>query len=168
MKKIAFVMGSDSDLEAHQGAFDVLEELEVPFTVRILSAHRTPKEACAFAENAQREGYAAIVASAGLAAHLGGVLAAHTLLPVIGVPMAGGALNGVDALYSISQMPGGVPVASMGIGKAGAKNAALFAVRILSIEDSKLRARLADWIQEQSHKVLAKDEAVRAKYGSGQ
>ncbi|PIE23153.1 MAG: 5-(carboxyamino)imidazole ribonucleotide mutase [Planctomycetota bacterium] len=164
MKKIAFVMGSDSDLDAHQGAFDVLKELEVPFEVRILSAHRTPKEACNFAETAAAEGFDVIVASAGLAAHLGGVLAAHTLLPVVGVPMAGGALQGVDALYSISQMPGGVPVASMGIGKAGAKNAALFAVRILSLLDEDLRKRLAAWIKSENDKVLAKDAAVRARF----
>ena len=164
MKRIAFVMGSDSDLDAHQGAFDVLKELEVPFEVRILSAHRTPKEACAFAENAATNGFGAIVASAGLAAHLGGVLAAHTLLPVIGVPMAGGALNGVDALYSISQMPGGVPVASMGIGKAGAKNAALFAARILSLSDDQLGARLASWVEAQSAKVLAKDAEISARF----
>ncbi|MEZ5988514.1 MAG: 5-(carboxyamino)imidazole ribonucleotide mutase [Planctomycetota bacterium] len=162
---IVFVLGSDSDLPQLEGATAALGELEVPFGVRILSAHRTPKEAQEFAEGARGAGVRAIIAGAGMAAHLAGVLAAHTSLPVLGVPMAGGALEGLDALYSTVQMPGGVPVATFGIGKAGAKNAALFAVRMLANDDEALRGRLEAWIADQGDRVRAKDAEVRKRYG---
>ncbi len=162
---IVFVMGSDSDLPTLKGGFDLLTSLGVSFGARILSAHRTPREATAFAENAASEGVQVLVAAAGLAAHLAGVLAAHTTLPVVGVPMAGGALGGVDALYSTVQMPGGVPVASMGIGKAGAKNAALFAIRILALHDPALREKLEDFIHDQARVVLEKDRKIQEAYG---
>ncbi|HHI80810.1 MAG TPA: 5-(carboxyamino)imidazole ribonucleotide mutase [Planctomycetes bacterium] len=162
---IVFIMGSDSDLPTLQGGFELLESLGVSFGARILSAHRTPREATSFAEKAASEGVQVLVAAAGLAAHLAGVLAAHTTLPVVGVPMGGGALGGVDALYSTVQMPGGVPVASMGIGKAGAKNAALFALRILALHDEALRKKLEGFIQDQARVVLEKDRKVRENYG---
>jgi 5-(carboxyamino)imidazole ribonucleotide mutase len=161
---IVFVMGSDSDLPNLEGAFSSLRELEVAFEVRVISAHRTPKEAAEFAENARDNGHRCILAAAGLAAHLAGVLAAHTSLPVLGIPMPGGALAGVDALYSTVQMPGGVPVATFGIGKAGAKNAALFAVRMLANHDSAILARLDAWIEAQGDIVRGKDAEVRKQY----
>ena len=158
-------MGSDSDLPTLEGGFDLLTSIGVSFGARILSAHRTPREATAFAESAASEGVQVLVAAAGLAAHLAGVLAAHTTLPVVGVPMGGGALGGVDALYSTVQMPGGVPVASMGIGKAGAKNAALFALRILALHDPELRTKLETFIHEQAKVVLEKDRKIQETYG---
>ena len=161
---IVFVMGSDSDLPNLEGAFDSLRELEVAFEVRVISAHRTPKEAAEFAENARANGHRCILAAAGLAAHLAGVLAAHTSLPILGLPMPGGALNGVDALYSTVQMPGGVPVATFGIGRSGAKNAALFAVRMLANDDPAILERLDAWIETQGDIVRAKDAAVREQY----
>ncbi len=162
---VVFVMGSDSDLPVLQEGFDLLESLGVSFGARILSAHRTPKETQEFAASAEREGVRILVAAAGLAAHLAGVLAAHSTLPVVGVPMPGSSLGGVDALYSTVQMPGGVPVASMGIGKAGAKNAALFAVRILALQDEALHARLREFIEAQAERVKAKDVELRKRYG---
>ena len=161
---IVFVMGSDSDLPNLESAFSALRELEIAFEVRVISAHRTPKEAAEFAESAREQGHRCILAAAGLAAHLAGVLASHTSLPVLGLPMPGGALAGVDALYSTVQMPGGVPVATFGIGRAGAKNAALFAVRMLANDDPDLLARLDTWIEKQGDIVRAKDAEVRAEY----
>mgnify|MGYP002713149636 CR=1 FL=1 len=161
---IVFVLGSDSDLPNLEGAFGCLRELEVPFEVRVISAHRTPKEAGEFAASARENGHRCILAGAGLAAHLAGVLAAHTSLPILGIPMPGGALAGVDALYSTVQMPGGVPVATFGIGKAGAKNAALFAVRMLANDDPTILGRLEAWIEAQADIVRAKDAEVRSKY----
>lgn len=164
MASIVFVMGSDSDLPSLEGGFQLLKELDVSFGVRILSAHRTPRETLAFAESAEREGVKVIIAAAGLAAHLAGVIAAHCILPVIGVPMAGSDLGGVDALYSTVQMPPGVPVASMGIGKAGAKNAALFALRILALDHEELRGKLARFIESQAELVREKDRRIRERY----
>ena len=166
MAAIAFVLGSDSDLPQLEGAFEILRSLEVGFAVRILSAHRTPHETAAFAEAAAAEGTKVLIGAAGMSAALPGVLAAHSQLPVIGIPCGGGALGGLDALYSTTQMPGGVPVASMGIGSAGAKNAALHAVRILSLLDSDLASRLAGYVDAQSKKVLEKDANVRSRYES--
>ncbi len=161
---IVFVMGSDSDLPNLESAFTALRELEIPFEVRVLSAHRTPKEAAEFAENARAGGHRCILAAAGLAAHLAGVLAAHTSLPILGLPMPGGALDGLDALYATVQMPGGVPVATFGIGRAGAKNAALFAARMLANHDPDLLTRLEGWIEAQADIVRAKDAQVREQY----
>lgn len=161
---IVFVMGSDSDLPVLEEGFALLEKLGVPFGARILSAHRTPRETQEFAERAAGDGVRVLIAAAGLAAHLAGVLAAHSTLPVVGVPMPGSSLGGVDALYSTVQMPGGVPVASMGIGKAGAKNAALFAVRILALQDEDLHERLRRFIAAQAAAVREKDRALRARF----
>ena len=164
MAAIAFVMGSDSDLPILKDAFEVLDQLGVAYDVRILSAHRTPKETQDFAAGAEESGVRCIIAAAGMAAHLAGVISAHSNLPVIGVPMPGGALNGLDALFATVQMPGGVPVACMGIGIPGAKNAALFAVRILALHDDELRDGLVGYVAEQAEIVRQKDARLRAHY----
>lgn len=139
MPQVAVVMGSKSDADAMQAALDVLAELGIDYEVAVISAHRTPEKARQFGLSAQERGVEVIIAGAGRAAHLPGVLASWTTLPVIGVPLAGGELGGVDALYSIVQMPAGVPVAAMGIGAAGAKNAAYLAAEILGLKDDKIR-----------------------------
>ena len=140
--QVLIMMGSDSDLPIMQEAADILTKFGVPYEMRISSAHRSPARTMALASEAAGRGIRVIIAGAGMAAHLAGVVAAKTTLPVIGVPMPGGALNGVDALYSTVQMPGGIPVATMAIGKAGAKNAGIFAVQILALTDERLAEAL--------------------------
>ena len=142
-------MGSASDIPIAEKGTSVLEELNIPFEVAIASAHRTPDDVAKYARNAKARGIEVIIAIAGLSAALPGVVAAATTLPVIGVPVKSRALSGVDSLYSIVQMPGGVPVATMAIGEAGATNAALTALRILSIEDQTIAAQLVDFAKEQ-------------------
>ena len=141
--KVAVLMGSPNDSDKMKGAVRMLQRFGVEFDERVMSAHRTPKEVAAFATEARGEGYAAIICGAGMAAHLAGVVAAHTTLPVIGVPISGGALNGVDALYATVQMPSGVPVATVAID--GAANAGILAVQILAVTDSALAERLAEF-----------------------
>jgi phosphoribosylaminoimidazole carboxylase PurE protein len=159
---VAVVMGSDSDLTVMQSSIDQLKEFGIDPVVRILSAHRTPQIAADFAESAAANGIRVIIAAAGMAAHLAGALASRTSLPVIGVPLASeGGLGGLDALLSTVQMPGGVPVATMAIGKPGAKNAALFAVQILAVTDKRLQDQLMRCRQEQARKVLSKDASLR-------
>lgn len=145
MKKVAVIVGSKTDKEQIEKGLKMLEEFGVEYQFRVLSAHRNPEELQAFVSSLSAEEYAAIIAGAGMAAALPGCVAAQTLLPVIGVPMKGGALNGVDALYSIVQMPKGVPVGCMAIGSSGAVNAALYAVRIIALTDPKLRERLEEY-----------------------
>ncbi len=152
---VAVVMGSRSDLETMRHTEEVLERFEVPHEVRILSAHRTPRETAEYAHKAEERGLEVIIAAAGGAAHLAGVIAAHTLLPVLGVPMESAALKGLDSLLSTVQMPGGVPVGTLGIGKAGATNAALLAVAILANGRPELRQKLRAFRDEQAAKVLA-------------
>ena len=155
-------MGSDSDMEVMRACVEQLGYFGIEPEVRIISAHRTPKIAAEFAENAAANGIKLIIAAAGMAAHLAGALAAKTTLPVIGVPLVSGSgLEGIDALLSTIQMPTGVPVASMAIGKAGAKNAAVFAVQILALTDADLRKRLSEFKKDQEKKVIAKDSALR-------
>ena len=161
MKKVAIIMGSDSDLKAMQGAMDALKALEVPFAVRILSAHRTPEAASAFARSARDDGYGVIIAAAGKTAHLAGAMAANTLLPVIGVPMKSSTLDGLDALLSTVQMPSGMPVATVAID--GATNAALLAAQILALSDESLAAALATARKAGAEKVMAKDAALQEK-----
>lgn len=163
-RPIAFILGSDSDLPTLEGAFATLDSLEIRYQVRILSAHRTPDEACAFAQSAQANGVKVLIGGAGMAAHLAGALAAHSLLPVLGIPIDAGALRGEDALLSTAMMPPGVPVGTLGIGKAGATNAALLAARILALSDEDLAERLVGYREAQRDKVLAKDAAVRERY----
>ncbi len=162
MNKVAIIMGSDSDLKVMQGAMDTLKALEVPFCVRILSAHRTPDAAAQFAKGAKEEGYGAIIAAAGKAAHLAGAMAANTILPVIGVPMKSSTLDGLDALLSTVQMPSGMPVATVAID--GAVNAALLAAQILALSDAALARRFADYRASQSAIVAEKDARISAEY----
>ena len=155
---VAILMGSDSDLPTMQEAAKILEEFGVAFEVRICSAHRTPERLVRYAREAEGRGLRVLIAGAGGAAHLAGVLAAHVTLPVIGVPMDSGPLNGLDALLSTVQMPGGVPVATFAIGKAGAINAGLFAAQSLASTDESLRVKVHAWRSKQTDKVLANDD----------
>lgn len=143
MAEVAVIYGSNSDEEVMQGAFDVLDEFGVEFESAVLSAHRQPDKTAEFAKTAANKGIKVIIAGAGLAAALPGVIASHTTLPVIGVPVAGGSLNGLDALYSIVQMPKGIPVAAVGI--SNAKNAALLAIQILALSDSNLSKKITEY-----------------------
>jgi 5-(carboxyamino)imidazole ribonucleotide mutase len=155
MSRIAVIMGSASDWETLQHAAATLEEFAVPHEVRVISAHRTPELMFDFARSAADEGFAAIIAGAGGAAHLPGMVASLTSLPVLGVPVQSKALAGVDSLLSIVQMPAGVPTATFAIGAAGAVNAALFAVRMLAVDDSSLRVKLAAYREAQAQKSRA-------------
>jgi 5-(carboxyamino)imidazole ribonucleotide mutase len=151
---IGIVMGSTSDWETLKAAAKVLEEFGVPFEAKAMSAHRTPHAVAEWATNAQKNGMKAIIAAAGGAAHLAGVVAAHTMLPVLGVPMPSKHLQGLDSLLSTVQMPRGIPVATFAIGEAGAANAALFAVALLSLSDEKLARKLAEFRRKQTEAVL--------------
>ncbi|OGX60345.1 MAG: 5-(carboxyamino)imidazole ribonucleotide mutase [Omnitrophica WOR_2 bacterium RIFOXYC2_FULL_45_15] len=151
--KIAIVMGSQSDLETMNEAVNLLKEFNAEYEVRILSAHRTPDEVAKFAKEARKDGVKVIIAGAGGAAALAGSIAAHTTLPVIGVPMETSSLKGLDSLLSTVQMPGGVPVASMAIGRAGAKNSAIFALEILGVSDKEVEKKLNNYKKELVKKV---------------
>ena len=161
MKKIGIVMGSDSDLPIIRKATDTLKGLDIPFEVHIYSAHRTPEAAAAFAKGARDNGFGAIIAAAGMAAHLAGALAANTTLPVIGIPCRGANLDGLDALLSTVQMPTGIPVATVAID--GGANAALLAAQILAVEDKALAEKLNEKRRQDGEKVLAKDASVLEK-----
>ena len=160
---VGVVMGSDSDLPVMQRCLETLEAFGIAYEVRVISAHRTPAIAHEYAKTAASRGLKVIIAAAGMSAALGGVMAAGTNLPVIGVPMASGPLAGVDAALSTMQMPPGVPVACMAVDKAGAANAALFAARILAVSDRKLAAKLEKFKKDQAAKVVAKDKALARK-----
>ena len=160
--RVLIVMGSDSDLPTMEEAAKILEQFGVPYEMRISSAHRSPKRTAQLAREAADRGVKLIVAAAGMAAHLAGVIAAETTLPVIGVPMGGGALSGIDALYAMVQMPGGIPVATMAIGKAGAKNAALFAIQILALQDPDLARKFGEYRETMAREVEEKDAALQA------
>ena len=159
MKKVLVVMGSDSDLKVMGKCIDRLKSFDIPIEVRICSAHRTPAVAEQLAKNAAAEGFGVIIAAAGKAAHLGGVLAAYTTLPVIGVPMATSVMGGMDSLLSIVQMPKGIPVAI-----DGADNAAILAAQMIALSDEALAARLAAFKADMAAEVTAKDEKVRAQF----
>lgn len=158
MKKIGIVMGSDSDLPVIKKATDMLKELEIPFEVHVYSAHRTPVEARDFALNARKNGFGAIIAAAGMAAHLAGAIAANTTLPVIGIPCLGACMDGMDALLSTVQMPTGIPVATVAVNGGG--NAALLAAQILAVEDAALAKKLDDKRTADARKVLEKDAGI--------
>ena len=162
MKKVGIIMGSDSDLPIVEKAMDTLKALEVPFDVHIYSAHRTPIEARDFSVCARKNGFGAIIAAAGKAAHLAGAIAANTTIPVIGIPIKSSTLDGLDALLSTVQMPGGIPVATVAID--GAQNAALLAAQIIAVEDSDLAARLDAQRKSAMEAVLEKNKAVSEKY----
>lgn len=163
MLKVAIVMGSASDADRVKPAVDVLKKFGVPYTVRVLSAHRTPVEAAEFASHAADNGYGAIIAVAGEAAHLGGVLAAATTLPVVALPVSTSFLDGLDSVLSILPMPSGVPVAVVGV-NSGA-NAALFCVRILAAGDKTLTDKYLGYVKEMHDKTLADDKAIAAQLG---
>ena len=162
MKKIAIIMGSDSDLPVLEGAIRTLDQFGVPCEVRVLSAHRTPAEAAAFARSARENGFGAIIAAAGKAAHLAGAMAAGTTLPVIGIPVKSSTLDGIDALLSTVQMPSGIPVATVAID--GATNAALLSAQILALSDETLARKLMAKRKADSEGVLAKDAAIAAQF----
>ena len=164
MKKVAIIMGSDSDLPVLESAIKTLNQFEVPCEVRVLSAHRTPIEAADFARNARANGFGAIIAAAGKAAHLAGAMAAGTTLPVIGIPVKSSTLDGLDALLSTVQMPTGIPVATVAID--GAANAALLAIQILAVTDDSLAEKLDTFRKENSEKVLAKDKKISEQYST--
>ncbi len=158
---VAVVMGSDSDLNVMESCVEQLRQFGIEPSVRIISAHRTPQVACEFAESAEANGIKVLIAAAGMAAHLAGALAARASVPVIGVPLVcETGLGGMDALLSTVQMPPGVPVATMGVGKAGAKNAAILAVQILALGDAGLRGKLADFRKKQEQMVRDKDASL--------
>jgi 5-(carboxyamino)imidazole ribonucleotide mutase len=160
-------MGSDSDYPRLEPGLAVLKKLGIPFEARVLSAHRTPKAVVQFVESAPKRGIRVFLCAAGGAAHLGGVVAAHTDLPVIGIPMDNPPLGGLDALLSTVQMPGGVPVAAVGAGLGGPVNAALFAARILALGDVELAQRYAAWREDETAKVAKKDAALQSKLTGG-
>ena len=161
---VAILMGSDSDLETLQGAITVLDRLGITREINVLSAHRTPEATHTYVKDADRRGCAVFIAAAGMAAHLAGTVAALTVKPVIGIPIASGALNGFDALLSTAQMPGGIPVACVAIGSAGAKNAAFLAAQIIALSDSALAQKLLDERRANTAEILAKNEAVHKKF----
>jgi len=155
---VGVIMGSRSDWETMKNAADILEQFSVPHECRVVSAHRTPQWMAEYAETAAERGLKVIIAGAGGAAHLPGMVAAQTVLPVLGVPVQSRALQGLDSLLSIVQMPGGIPVATLAIGSAGAKNAGLLAVRILAVYNDDLHAALEKFNQDQTDTVLADSE----------
>ena len=162
MKKIGILMGSASDLPVVEKAIATLQELEIPFEVHVYSAHRTPEEARQFALKARENGFGAIIAAAGMAAHLAGAIAANTTLPVVGIPCKSASLDGIDALLSTVMMPPGIPVATVGIN--GAANAALLCAEIIAVSDDALADRLAAKRKKDAEKVLAADREVAEKY----
>ena len=164
MKKIGIIMGSDSDLPIVEKAIDTLKQYDVPFEVHVYSAHRTPIEAKEFAENARKNGFGAIIAAAGMAAHLAGAMAANTTLPVIGIPIKSKVLDGMDALLSTVMMPSGMPVATVAID--GASNAALLAIQMLAIEDASLASKLDKARADGAQKVLEKNKAVEERFNA--
>lgn len=157
---VGIVMGSDSDWPIVKKACETLDKFSVPYETRVISAHRTPETAIEYSKSAEERGLKVIIAAAGGAAHLGGVLASCTVLPVVGIPIAGGALNGLDALYATVQMPGGVPVATVAVGSAGPVNAALLAVQILGTADASLRDAFRAHKEEMKAKVAAANERI--------
>jgi phosphoribosylaminoimidazole carboxylase PurE protein len=159
--KVAILMGSKSDLPNVKGAFQILKDFGVSFTARVMSAHRTPDTAAEFAKKAESNGVKIIICAAGMAAHLGGVVAAHTTLPVIGLPMSCEPFNGLDALLATVQMPPGIPVASVTVGKAGGKNAALYAISILALSDADLAKKLKDFRSDQVEMIQKADKELQ-------
>lgn len=162
MKKVGIIMGSDSDLPIVEKAILKLQEFSVPYEVHVYSAHRTPNESREFAVSARQNGFGAIIAAAGKAAHLAGAIAANTTLPVIGIPIKSSTLDGLDALLSTVQMPSGMPVATVAID--GAENAALLAMQIIAVEDEELAQKLSDLREKGTKKVLDKNKEIEAKY----
>ncbi|OGV59154.1 MAG: 5-(carboxyamino)imidazole ribonucleotide mutase [Lentisphaerae bacterium GWF2_52_8] len=164
---VAILMGSKSDLPNLKGAFQILSDFGIPYTARVLSAHRTPDEAASFARDAEKNGIKIIICAAGMAAHLAGVIAAHSTLPIIGIPMACEPFNGLDALLAMVQMPPGIPVATVTAGPPGAKNAALLAASILALSDSAVNSKLKAFRSKQTETVLSADAALQEELKAG-
>ena len=162
MKKVGIIMGSDSDLPIIEKAIDILKDFSIPFEVHIYSAHRTPEKAIEFSKNAKKNGFGVIIAAAGMAAHLAGVIAANTILPVIGIPCKSQNLEGIDALLSTVQMPSGIPVATVAIN--GGVNAALLSIEILAVNDKELSKKLKEKRIKDSEAVLKKDITINEKF----
>lgn len=162
MKKVAIIMGSDSDLPIVKKAIDMLEQFAVPYEVHVYSAHRTPEESAAFSKSARANGFGAIIAAAGMAAHLAGAIAANTTLPVIGIPVSSANLGGIDALLSTVQMPTGIPVATVAVN--GAANAALLCIEILAVEDKELEDKLLAKRKADYETVLSKNAKVEEEF----
>lgn len=162
MKKVAIIMGSDSDLPIIEKAIDILKDFSIPFEVHIYSAHRTPEKAIEFSKNAEKNGFGVIIAAAGMAAHLAGVIAANTILPIIGIPCKSQNLEGIDALLSTVQMPSGIPVATVAIN--GGVNAALLSIEILAVNDKELSKKLKEKRIKDSEAVLKKDITINEKF----
>ncbi len=160
---VGILMGSDSDFEIMKESAKVLKDFGVPFEVIVTSAHRTPERTLEYAKNAKDRGIKVLIVGAGMAAHLAGVIAAKTIIPVIGVPINSSSLNGIDALYSTLQMPSGIPVGTMAIGKAGAKNAALYAVQMLALSDENLTKKLEDFRKDFERVVVEREKKVHEK-----
>ncbi len=165
--KVAIMMGSKSDLTILQDTFKILDQLGIGYTARVMSAHRSPEAAVSFATAAEASGIKVIICAAGMAAHLGGVVAAHTILPVIGLPVASEPFNGLDSLLSTVQMPPGIPVAAVTVGKAGAKNAALYAAAILALSCPELTKRLKAFREEQTAQVVKADLELQNTLNAG-
>ena len=165
--QVLIIMGSDTDLPIMQEAANVLDKFGILYDMRISSAHRSPVRTAKLATEAAEKGIKLIIAGAGVAAHLAGVIASKTTLPVIGVPTPGGALNGVDALYATVQMPAGIPVATMAVGRAGAKNAGLFAVQVLALSEPRLAQAMIDYRIEMDQELERKDAELQARIKSG-
>ncbi len=161
MKKVAIIMGSDSDWPVVKGACDQLRQFDIPFEAHILSAHRTPAAAAEFAKNARANGFGVLICAAGMAAHLAGAFAGNSTLPVIGIPMKGGAMDGLDALLATVQMPSGIPVATVAIN--GAKNAAVLAAQILAVSDDALAAKLDQARIDMAEQIAAKEAKLQAE-----
>jgi len=162
---VALFMGSKNDLPKLQNTISTLKEFGIPFSAHVMSAHRTPERVAKFASSAADNGYKVLLAAAGNAAHLAGVIAAHSVLPVIGIPVEGGALNGLDALLATVQMPGGIPVATVAIGSGGAKNAALLAIQILALSDAGIKQKMLDFRAKQALAVEAADRELQQELG---
>lgn len=161
--KVLIIMGSDSDLPVMEEAEKILQEFKIPYDITVSSAHRSPERTVKLTQNAQKKGVEIIIAGAGSAAHLAGVIAAHTILPVIGVPIDSSPLRGIDALYSTVQMPPGIPVATMAVGRAGAKNAAIFAAQIIALKDRKIATVLKTYKKKMAEGVLRKARKIEKK-----
>ena len=162
MRKVAVIMGSDSDLPVVEKGISVLKDYDVPVEVHVYSAHRTPEEAAEFSKSARKNGFGVIIAAAGMAAHLAGAIAANTTLPVIGIPCSSKVLDGMDALLSTVMMPPGIPVATVGVNTA--KNAALLAIEILAVEDERLAGKLQAERDENHKKIIEKNAAIEAQF----
>jgi len=164
--EIGIIIGSDSDLPTVNPAFEILKHFNIPFEIKIASAHRSPERTAEYALSAEQRGIKILIACAGGAAHLAGTIAAHTTLPVIGVPIESSSLKGLDSLLSTVQMPAGIPVATMAIGKAGARNACLFALEILALQNPALSTKLKEYRKELANKIEQKSQALEQEFSS--